>query len=190
MPSNVQRSSGSSLSPVVSVLTPTIKGREAFLAECRASVLVQTFPDWEHLRLLDEHRVGCAATMNALAAEADGDWVLPLADDDLILPGCLAALLAVSDDADVVYSPPLVWGVENPWWFFQEPPAIPSFGLIRRELWEKVGGYDYLWNREEDRRFWTRAVELGARFVKAASAPTWVYRIHQGSKSFHDGGAA
>lgn len=174
----------------MSILTPTIPGRERFLAECRASVLVQTMADWEHLRLLDDLRLGCAATMNHLADRARGDWVVPFADDDLMLPGCLEALLGESEDADVVYSPPLVWGVENPHWFFGEPPAIPSFGLIRRELWHECGGYDQEWVREEDRRFWTRALGLGARFKRVVAAPTWVYRIHAGSKSFNEGVAA
>ena len=129
-------------------------------------------------------------TMNALAGEARAPWLLPLADDDLLLPGCLETLLAAVHDADVVYAPPLVWGVENPWWFFDDPPKIPSFALIAKKLWDRVGGYDLEWNREEDRRFWTRAMEAGARFVKVASAPTWVYRVHAGSKSFHDGVAA
>lgn len=172
------------------MLTPTITGREQMLAECRASVLWQTYSGWEHLRLLDEERNGCAATMNQLAEEARGEWLLPLADDDLLLPGCLNTLIHNTKDADVVYSPPLVWGVENPWWFFQEPPVIPSFALIRAELWRAVGGYDNEWNREEDRRLWQRALDAGARFVKVDGQPTWVYRVHAGSKSFNQGVAS
>ncbi len=173
----------------MSVLTPTIPGRERLLEECRQSVLYQTYTGWEHLRLLDTDRDGCAATMNALAEEARGEWLMPLADDDMLLPRCLETLAKASRHADVVYSPPLIWGLENPHWFFGEPPAIPSFGLIRTELWRQCGGYDSEWNREEDRRFWTRALEAGARFVRVSDEPTWVYRFHGGNKSFHDGQA-
>jgi glycosyltransferase involved in cell wall biosynthesis len=187
--SKVQRSFGGRARPLVSVLTPTIEGREHFLEECRQSVLYQTHSGWEHLRLLDQERNGCAATMNTLAEEARGDWLLPLADDDLLLPRCLETLLKATRDADIVYSPPMVWGVENPWWFFGEPPAIPSFALIRRDMWIQLGGYDHEWNREEDRRLWERAMAAGARFVKVNGGPTWIYRVHAGSKSFNDGKA-
>jgi glycosyltransferase involved in cell wall biosynthesis len=169
------------------VLTPTIPGREHLLEECRQSVLYQTYTGWEHLRLCDDEWDGCAATMNALAEHARGDWLLPLADDDLLLPGCLEALVKACRDGDIIYSPPLVWGIDNPSWFFGEPPAIPSFALIRAELWRQLGGYDYSWNREEDRRLWQRAMAAGARFVRVDDAPTWVYRFHGGNKSFRNG---
>lgn len=143
----------------------------------------QTFQNFEHLVGLDEDREGCSNTINSLAAGAHGEWLLPLADDDLLLPGALATLLAASEGADVVYAPPLVTGNEDRWWFFQAPPVIPSFGLIRKELWDRIGGYDESLTREEDRAFWVAALELGARFVRV-DYPCWVYRQHSGNKSF------
>lgn len=132
--------------------------------------------------------------MNELASASRGTYVLPLADDDLLLPGAVEALTCQTTASErastVVYAPPLVWGLDDPWWFFGEPPAIPSFGLIPRVLWDEVGGYDDEWNREEDRRFWTRAIERGASFVRYDASPTWVYRFHGGNKSFHNGVAA
>ena len=182
----MKRISGSSARPFeprISVLTPSIPGRERFLDECERTVLTQTYRGWEHLGLVDERLEGCSRTMNRLAAEARGDWLLPLADDDLLLPGCLAALLAASLNADVVYAPPLVTGNEDRWWFFQSPPAIPSFALIRRSLWVELGGYDETVIREEDRRLWEKAVAAGARFVRV-DEPCWIYRQHPGNKSF------
>ena len=172
------------------MLTPTIEGRERLLEECRQSVLYQTYSGWEHLRLLDQERNGCAATMNILAEQARGDWILPLADDDLLLPGGLETLVKATKDADIVYAPPLVWGLDNPHWFFGEPPCIPSFALVRADMWRQLGGYDYDWHREEDRRLWERAMAAGARFVRVSDAPTWIYRIHGGNKSFNDGQAS
>jgi glycosyltransferase involved in cell wall biosynthesis len=176
--------------PVVSVLTPSIPERASMLAECEQSVQAQTFNGWEHLVVVDEQRLGCAATMNELAVSAKGEWLLPLADDDLILPGCLETLLAHTQDADVVYPPPLVWGTHDPWWYFQAPPVIPSFALIRTRLWRDLGGYNEALSREEDRDLWTRALAAGARFVRADESPTWVYRHHQGNKSFNAGVAS
>lgn len=170
----------------VSVLTPTVPQRSRMLDECRASVAAQLWrgrePDHEHLWQIDNDGDGCAVMMNRLAASAKGEWLLPLADDDLLLPGCLATLLAHADAGDVIYAPPLVTGNEDRWWFFQAPPAIPSFALIRASLWRDLGGYDETLRREEDRDLWVRALDAGARFVRVEE-PCWVYRQHDGNKS-------
>lgn len=174
-------SSDGCLKPRVSVLTPSIPEREALRIECKQSVAAQTFRDFEHLVGIDENHAGCAVTMNKLAEMASGEWLLPLADDDLLLPGALDRLLRASDDADVVYSPPLVSGNAEQH-FFGTPPAIPSFALVRTSLWRELGGYDESRIREEDRDLWTRALAASARFVRI-DEPVWVYRFSRN----HDG---
>jgi hypothetical protein len=169
--------------PLVSILTPSIPSRGSFLLECRKSVEAQTVEWWEHLVEVDEDAEGCSVVMNRLAAKAQAEWLLPLADDDLLLPGAVAMLLSNASDADVVYSPPLVTGNEDRWWFFQAPPVIPSCALVRASLWRELGGYDESLRREEDRAMWVRALAGGARFVRV-DEPTWVYRQHAGNKSF------
>lgn len=168
---------------IVSVLTPTVPGREQMLEECRLSVQAQTFGRFEHLVELDKDRAGCSVTMNRLAERAQGEWLLPLADDDLLLPRCLETLLAHGAEGDIIYAPPLVTGNEDRWWFFQTPPVIPSFALIRAELWRILGGYNETLEHEEDRDLWTRALAADARFVRV-DEPVWVYRQHTGNKSF------
>lgn len=170
--------------PVVSVITATIPGREHLLAQNVASIKAQTFDRWEHLVLEDTHREGCSVMCNRMVDQARGEWLFLLADDDLALPGCLETLVAHSENADVVYSPPLLWGIHDGWWFFQAPPAIPATALIRRSLWLELGGYDETAVREEDRGLWINAVQAGARFVRADTEPTWVYRLHGSNKSF------
>jgi glycosyltransferase involved in cell wall biosynthesis len=174
----------------VSVLTPTIEGREDFLFECKTSVEYQGYPLVEHIIRGDVGLEGCATTINRCAAVAEGKWYVPLADDDLLLPGCIERLMRTeyTSGADVVYAPPLVTGNEDRWWFFQAPPAIPSFGLIRRELWEDLGGYDETLAHEEDRDFWTRALDAGANFFRV-DEPCWVYRQHDNNKSFNKAAA-
>lgn len=186
---------------LISVITPSIPERSKFLYECKRSVGAQgglldvdDQCSWEHLVEVDEERNGCAMTMNRLANRAmtskwPADWLLPLADDDLLLPGALASLLAASDEADVVYSPPLVTGNEDRWWFFQAPPVIPSCALIRASLWRDLGGYDESLKREEDRDLWVKALAAEARFVRVDDAQ-WIYRQWRkpdgtpGNKSF------
>lgn len=185
----MRRRLGSSGPPLVSILTPSIAERAEMLAECERSVQAQTFERWEHLVYVDVARDGCATVMNRLADAAAGEWLLPFADDDLMLPGYLRTLLAAADAADIVYSPPLIWG-RDPGLYCREPPSIPSAALIRRELWRRLGGYDHEWNREEDRRLWVRALEADARFVRTNGQPTWIYRFHTGNKSLNQGVAS
>jgi glycosyltransferase involved in cell wall biosynthesis len=175
--------------PRVSVITPTIPERAALLEECKASVDAQTLDGYEHVIMFDRFHDGCAKTTNAAAKAAKGEWLLPLADDDLLLPGAISNLLAATCDADIVYSPPLVTGNEDRWWFYQAPPVIPSTALIRASLWNELGGYDENLDHEEDRDLWTKALDAGARFVRV-DAPTWIYRQHDHNKSFNKAVAA
>ena len=94
----------------ISVLTPSIPERRRLLYECIQSVKYQTVEgsSIEHRVWVDERREGCARTMNRLAKQATGDWFIPLADDDLLLPGAIFNLLACAASADVVYAPPLI----------------------------------------------------------------------------------
>lgn len=174
----------------VSVLTPTIEGREEMLEECRMSVVAQTLPEreYEHLVFLDAARHGCSFSMNQLAGEAKGEYLLPLADDDLLLPPALEVLLAHADRGDIIYAQPAVWGWQSPH-FFEEPPRIPSFALVPRELWLGLGGYDETAKREEDRKLWTKAMMQGVTFYRV-DYPCWVYRFHGGNKSLNGGEAA
>lgn len=176
------------MTPLVSILTPSIPERADLLAECCASVNAQTFDSYEHLIGIDEDHDGCATSMNKLATQAQGEWLLPLADDDLLLPGCLATLLPYRDEGDIIYAPPLVTGNEDRWWFFQSPPAIPSCALIRAETWRELGGYDERLEHEEDRDMWVKAIAAGKRFVRV-NEPAWIYRQWSGNKSFNKAAA-
>ncbi len=169
---------------LVSVITPTIPSRAKFLRECELSVAAQTWPDVEHVSVCDTDGRGNSYTTNRCAEAAEGEWLVPLADDDLLLPGGIEALMAERENADIVYAPPLVTGNEDRWWFFQSPPVIPSFALIKKGLWQTIGGYDEGVDYEEDRGFWTKALELEATFVRV-DYPCWVYRQHDSNKSFN-----
>ena len=168
----------------VSVLTPTVPGREKLLLENIDSVARQTLEDVEHLVVLDEDWQGCSTMMNALAAQAHGEYLFPLADDDFMLPWCLEnhVDLAEKTGAGIVYSPPVVYG-EPPDAFWGEPPGIPAPVLIRADLWSALGGYDPKLKEREDRDLFIKAKHRGVVFAKLPYPPTWVYRFHGGNKS-------
>lgn len=69
----------------VTVITPTISGREHLLEECIESVKKQTIVPMEHRVKLDEHRVGPARIRNELAAGVRTEWITFLDDDDILL---------------------------------------------------------------------------------------------------------
>lgn len=171
------------MAPLITVLIPTIPERVEMLKEAVASVDAQTCRDFNYLIGHDDYGHGCAANVNRLAWQTDAEWLMILADDDLMLPGCLAAHMLAQYDADVVYSPPLVWGRPDVQHFHGEPPAIPSLSLIRMNLWRSLSGYDENLKHMEDRDFYTRALQVGARFRRVDHTPTWVYRFHGENKS-------
>lgn len=165
---------------LVSVLTPSVPERADMLNECIESVLVQKCA-FEHLIHVDREYAGCSVTVNLLADKARGRWLFLLADDDLLLPGCLKAHLAAADGADIVYSPPVVEGEPEPP-FHGDPPGIPSTALISANLWRHLGGYDPARTSCEDFDFFERALLAGAVFRRIPEQ-TWTYRFHGGNKS-------
>lgn len=162
-------------SPSVTVVTPTIPGREHLLREAVSSVNGQTHLKNEHLIHTDRTGMGCATTVNNLAKKARGDYLLILADDDVLLPRCLELHLTLAGPTTVVYSPPLVWG-EDAGQFHGDPPNIPSLGLIPTAIWRKVGGYDETLTQREDCGLWGKLMSQGLTFTRLLE-PTWVYRF-------------
>jgi len=158
------------------------------LAECEASVEAQTYPCAEHLVMTDELLSGDNGMLANLMAEAtDCPWLLPLADDDLLLPFHNETVLAEAEGADVVYSYCEVTGRPwNPNRLFDAEALragnyIPATALIRRDLWAEIGG----WGSEEfeDWHFWLRALDAGAEF-RCVPIVTWVYRFHGANRSW------
>lgn len=127
--------------------------------------------------------------MNMLAADAIGDWLLPIADDDVLLPGCLETLVGVAWDYDVVYPIPMVWG-EDGSQFRGDPPGIPAVALIRKSAWDDMGGYNLDLSETEDRDLWIRMMGRDKKFFRYEQSPTWIYRFHGGNKSRNMGVAS
>jgi succinoglycan biosynthesis protein ExoO len=152
--------------------------------------------------------VGIGAMLNQLAAGVDAEWLARLDDDDLFKPNHLELLSSGVENADVVYTwcevvpragnghapaLPAVLGPDG--WIpnhdfdasrLRERNYIPATTLIRKSLWEQLGGWLLPgWGigespREpefEDWDFWLRALDAGARFLCIPEV-TWTYRYH------------
>lgn len=166
-----------SAKPLVSVLTPTVPGREHYLKEACHSVKAQTLKGVEHLVRLDSAGEGCSKTVNKLAAEARADRLLILADDDILLPRCLELLVeAWPDVGPIVYPVPMVWG-EGAGTFLGDPPHIPSLALIPTRIWRQLGGYNESLSQVEDGDFFYRAMQADTVFIRFDQEPTWIYRF-------------
>jgi hypothetical protein len=74
----------------VTVITPTIPGREILLEECKESVRKQTMRPKDHLIGVDVDGRGPAAMRNSLVEKVKTEWVAFLDDDDLLMPNHFA----------------------------------------------------------------------------------------------------
>lgn len=188
----------------VTVVTPCIPERFGMLNQCIASVDAQLVKPKRHVIGIDYERVGCAALMNDLVAAVDTEWIVPLADDDLLMKHFVGEMVAHAGTAAVTYSRPVAVGAD--WaprrYEFSAPELrkenyIPSTALIRTDLWRKIGGYrtredpsehDF-WSKwrashnfnddmfPDDWDFWLRALDSGA-FFRHVPSRNWVYRFH------------
>ena len=174
---------------LIAVITPHKPGqvRDALLSECIASVKAQTI-DCDHIIYTDTHKLGPSILRNEMVKTlpAEYDWLAFLDDDDLFLPNHLAALSAVSENADVVYSScqPGIATVILP--FDREALRRGNYiavtSLVRRSMFEKVGGFPDL-KKYEDWRLWNNIADAGGRFVFVPEV-TWTYRIQRDSRNF------
>jgi glycosyltransferase involved in cell wall biosynthesis len=195
--------------PLVSVVIPCFE-REAYARELLASILAQSFADWEAVLVDDGSRVadlgrvvretgdarcriivhernrGLGPARNTGFAAARGRLVVPVDADDLLAPSFLAATVAAlsgDPEADCAYTDLQLFGDSEAVWRFKPgSPAdmlseqwIPGTGaLMRKELWERLGGYGDLWGNE-DWDFWIAAVRLGIKPIRIP-APLYMYR--------------
>lgn len=134
--------------PKISILIP-VYNAEKYLRECLDSVLAQTFADFEviccndgstdsslailreyagrdpRIRLLSKENEGSSATRNACLAQAQGEYLYFVDNDDLIAPNTLEDLYgaARADGLDVVYA--------NPNWIAERPDMKDPYAGVK-----------------------------------------------------------
>lgn len=178
----------------ITVITPTIPGREAFLQECKDSVASQTTPPAAHLVYLDGNRDGIQYSMNQLWPQVKTKYIQFLADDDRLLPHHIETVAALCDPADIVHpAGELIDGHGNTMGSahaYHNPISatnkfIHATATLRTEMVRDLGGWhptDY----PEDHHFWVKAYDAGYKFLHSKEV-TWQYRRHVGNNS--SGGA-
>lgn len=202
--------------PKVSVIVPAY-GHGGLIGETLASVFAQTFTDHEiivindgspddtaerlrpltdagRIRYFEQANVGQAATRNRGLAEARGEYVAFLDDDDLWPPDKLAwqsewldarpdvilvagSHVLVDARGEVLESPAMKGGRLTLGRLLSgEHFTSPGQTLIRAAILREAGGFDpALWGTD-DYELWLRLSQFGA--MDAVPRPTLRYRVH------------
>ena len=148
--------------------------------------------------------LGLPATRNSGIAAAHGEWVALLDADDLWTPGHLEAAVELMPrtSAELIHSGSVLFDDETgheievrapsreliadfPRSLFNGDYTIqPSSVVLRRRLWEDVGGFDPAFHYVEDREMWIRCARSGAQFAYTGFN-TCLYRKHPTALSRH-----
>lgn len=151
----------------VTVLIPTIPGREALLQRALYSVSQQKIQPAAVVVEVDTGRTGAAATRNRALERVDTEWVAFLDDDDEMLPTHVKLCLVAANhtQADLVYTYPEFVGGHDPLatvdelgrftphpvnvpfgplqeaWLRTQGNFIPVTNLVRTNAVKAVGGF-------------------------------------------------
>ena len=178
---------------MITIITPTIKGREDMLAECVASVKAQTKPV-KHTIILDNKKLGAPAIRNKAVEDAKTDWVLFLDDDDLLHPKHIEKIEQFLKDFDVIVTWPEYIGMPvQPQWLYKEfdPSILDEWcpwgqcAAVRCSKYLEAGGQPEKGVVFEDWALWKRMREADAKF-KVVPEILWVHRWHPGQRTNDD----
>ena len=130
----------------------------------------------------DKH-LGVAKTRDEGVRLAKGEWLLFLDADDMLAENYIQECLKHTDKADIIYPHILLWcywGKEAPkpnaWHptpakiteeFILHHSEVVVSSLMRRRVYDKVGGFDPVLPLFEDWQFFLEAMVHGARFARA-----------------------
>lgn len=143
---------------VVSILTPTIKGREWFLKRNRASVSAQTYPMIQHV-IEWEEGIGPMPAFQRCLDQAMGEFVIALGDDDWLAPHAVERLVDAIGDHDLVFCKTLIVSPGK------DRLVSGHACLWRKSLTDEIGGYDLRYKHSGDSELYGRMIERGAPFT-------------------------
>lgn len=125
--------------------------------------------------------------MNRGIAMSTADAYVMMGDDDKLHPEFLEKTLAIMEEqeADIVYTHMQEFGDRNgihgvaDWSSFNFRTHFGIFysSLVRKSLWERVGGYDVRSGPFLDWDFWWMCKDIGAKAIRIPE-PLFLYRTH------------
>ena len=195
------------LRPLFSCVVP-VKGARPYFDEALASLQGQGLGDALEIIVQDGDvgpDSGQSDALNKGFAKAHGEWLFWLNADDVLLPGALRRVLDIIEwdksvewiSGDTVYIDEQGKArdvrCDAKWrpWFGSQLSAWtggPS-AFFRRELWERLGGFDTSLKYVMDIDLWTRWAQAGVKFESVGDY-VWGFREHDGSKTGSGGNRA
>lgn len=188
--------------PLFSCVIP-VKGERPYFDEALKSLQNQGLGDDLEIIVQDadvEADLGQSDALNKGFSKAKGEWLFWLNADDVLLPGALrkvrdfinrakrdrvewiAGNQLLINDHDKV----LKCSVGNRWhdWLYRHsvPHVYGPSSFFRRELFDKVGGFDATLHFCMDWDLWIKFMKVGARF-KRINDYLWAQRQWIGSKT-------
>ena len=190
------------MNPLFSCVVP-VKGLRPYMEEALDSLRLQGMGDELEIIVQDGDVVADSGQSDALNrgfAKAKGEWLFWLNADDVLLPGALKSLefrvqslefmkeewiagnqLLIDDVGKIVKC-----SVGNRWhdWLYRHavPHVYGPSSFFRRELFERVGGFDASLKYCMDWDLWIKFMKAGARF-KRINEYFWAQRQWSGSKT-------
>lgn len=142
-------------------------------------------------KVLDKENGGIGSARNAGIAAAEGEYILPLDDDNFIDRAYISkaiTIMSADPSISVVYSDCRLFGnrnfvhkisdidFENIW----QANCIDTCAVFRKKLWVDVGGYDTTMLGFEDWEFWIHALSKGYKFYHIPEV-LFYYRVRDNS---------
>jgi glycosyltransferase involved in cell wall biosynthesis len=156
------------------------------------------------IRVARQQNGGLSAARNHAIRLSHGEFIAILDSDDLWQPSFLAAQIALLQqhpEIDIVTGNAWnlgSWRDGTPWRPYPDPRPQPTLveilrdeeavfimSVIRRRVFEAIGGFDESLRSNEDYHFWLRAALAGFKFMRN-DRPLGFFRRREGSLSASD----
>lgn len=169
----------------ISCIIPTLEERPTMLEEAVASAMNQTVAFKEIIvesKPKRENRDNQAIKINAGIKRCTGDYYLFMGDDDKLKENFVEKMIQTIEktDADIVSSFFDTFGNEEG---THGPEGYPLCStVVRRSLWDKVGGFPLNAGPAVDALFYFKCFDAGAKWVKIEDS-LYCSRVHDGQFS-------
>lgn len=133
---------------------------------------LKTLEGQEGIKIIHKDNSGVSSTRNRAVREGNGEYVLPLDADDMILPSYIKTAVAILKNnskispvyCDTIHVGEMQGLEKRPEWSNErllQGPFIVNSSLYTKESYNEVGGYDEELQGWEDYHFWLKMMKKG-----------------------------
>lgn len=163
---------------MVSIIIPVWGDYKKYLPDCIASIERQTYKDYEVI--IVENKTDLPSARNEGIKRAKGEYILPLDVDDCLREDYLEKTVGKGDIITTAYynnsEKKVLPAREINLADLKRTNLIIACSLFKKEVWEKVGGYDEeMKDGYEDWDFWIRCLTAGYKVI-TIDEPLYEYK--------------